>query len=191
MRDIDIRQRLRADERLHCGDPGTRIIEELGLCQGLARVDIAVVNGTIHGYEIKSEQDTLARLPGQVEIYNRVLDHVTLVTSPKHADDVFVDIPHWWGLWVVAPAPAGVHLQVVREATRNPEVNPFSLAQLLWRDEALEVLVGLGRAAGIRSKSRRQMWERLATELTLEELGQVVRDRIRGRSSWRAALRPD
>ena len=73
MRDIDIRRRLRADERLHPWDSNTRIVEELGLCQGVARVDLAVVNGTIHGYEIKSERDTLTRLSGQAEIYNHII----------------------------------------------------------------------------------------------------------------------
>ncbi len=61
MREIDIRLALRAKlEKLHPGESDTLLGQELGLCQGFARVDLAVVNGTVHGYEIKSEQDTLA-----------------------------------------------------------------------------------------------------------------------------------
>ena len=80
IKDIDIRQvllkKLSAEYRY---DPDTIIIEELGLCQGEARIDLALVNGFIHGYEIKSERDTLERLPSQIEIYCRTLDTVTIV----------------------------------------------------------------------------------------------------------------
>jgi len=58
MREIDIRRALLADVRQrHRDEPDTLIREELGVCQGIARVDLAVVNGSVHGYEIKSEQD--------------------------------------------------------------------------------------------------------------------------------------
>ena len=188
MRDIDIRRRLRADERLRLGESDTRIVEELGLCQGLARVDIAVVNGTIHGYEIKSEKDTLTRLPSQATIYNSVLDYITVVTAPTHADKICTIIPDWWGIWVVADGQAGIQLEALRESVQNPGVSAFALAQLLWRDEALRALVDRGLAEGLRSKSRREIWHRLASELTLEELGNTVRECIKNRGSdWRVA----
>jgi hypothetical protein len=191
MRDIDIRRRLRSDERLHPRDPDTRIVEELGLCQGVARVDLAVVNGTIHGYEIKSDRDTLARLPGQVAIYNRVLDYVTVVTACTHADNVRKVVPEWWGIWAVAGDQAEIQLESVRGPARNPAVSASALAQLLWRDEALQALADRGLAAGMRSKTRQQIWRRLASELTLEDLGQVVRERIKSRSAdWRSLEPP-
>ena len=37
----------------HAQDEKVRIIEELGVQHGTARVDIVVVNGIMHGYEIK------------------------------------------------------------------------------------------------------------------------------------------
>jgi hypothetical protein len=45
------------------------IVDELGLAHARSRVDIAVINGCLHGYEIKSAQDTLARLPAQIATY--------------------------------------------------------------------------------------------------------------------------
>jgi hypothetical protein len=191
MRDIDIRRRLRADERLHPRDPDTRIVEELGLCQGIARVDLAVVNGTIHGYEIKRERDTLARLPGQAEVYNRVLDYVTVVTAPTHADNIRKAVPEWWGIWTVQNDQGGIRLEPLRDSARNPDVSAFALAQLLWRDEALQALADRGLAAGMRSKTRQSIWRRLASELTLEYLGRVVRERIKSRNSnWRSLEPP-
>jgi hypothetical protein len=103
MRDIDIRRALRLEMlRLHGDESDTRIVEELGLCQGIARVDLAVVNGSVHGYEIKSEHDTLARLPSQTDVYNRALDFVTIVTAPAHAEKIGDIVPPWWGVWSVS-----------------------------------------------------------------------------------------
>ena len=163
MRDLDIRRRLRTDGRLHYQEPDTRIVEELGLCQGIARVDLAVVNGAIHGYEIKSERDTLYRLPTQAQIYGQVLDYVTIVTARAHAAKVRRVIPEWWGIWAAESDQGEIRLDAERDPLRNPEVNAFALAQLLWRDEALQALVDRGIAAGMRSKSRRDIWRCLAS----------------------------
>jgi hypothetical protein len=58
-----------------------RIIEELGVVHGKSRIDIAVINGLMHGYEIKSDKDTLQRLPEQMNMYNSVFNKVTLVVG--------------------------------------------------------------------------------------------------------------
>src|SRR5262249_9341390 len=68
MRDGEIRAALHA--RLiveHQGEPDTRFLDELSLC-GLVRVDVAVINGTLAGYELKSDLDTLRRLPAHVTV---------------------------------------------------------------------------------------------------------------------------
>jgi hypothetical protein len=49
------------------------MLDEFGLEHGEVRVDVAVINGELHGYEIKSERDTLERLPRQVKAYSAVL----------------------------------------------------------------------------------------------------------------------
>ncbi len=82
-------------------DSNTRIIEEFGSCQGNARVDVAVINGSIHGYEIKSEKDTLKRPPIQKEYYNRTLDFVTLVCEETHLEKAEQIIPNWWGIYKI------------------------------------------------------------------------------------------
>src|ERR1700761_2097597 len=85
MRDIDVRRALLTEmDRIHPDRSDTLVVEELGICQGVARVDLAVVNGTVHGYEIKSERDTLARLKAQADIYSKALEFVTIVAAPSH-----------------------------------------------------------------------------------------------------------
>src|SRR5262249_38903872 len=86
MRDGEIQAALHA--RLvgeHQGEPDTRFLDELSLC-GLVRVDVAVINGTLAGHELKSDRDTLRRLPAQVEVYSKVLDRATFVVGEGHHD---------------------------------------------------------------------------------------------------------
>jgi len=187
MRDIDIRRVLLSDmRRCHFSEPNTLVIEELGMCQGMARVDIAVVNGNFHGYEIKSEHDTLARLPGQTDIYNRALEYVTIVTAQAHAQKIKEIVPTWWGISIATENEHNVAVENLRKHSPNPQIEPFALAQFLWRDEALAELESRGLAGGIRSKSRDELWLRLATEVPLAELAQVVRTTLKNRGGgWR------
>jgi len=39
------------------------MLHELGILNGATRIDIAVITGQIEGYELKSERDTIQRLP--------------------------------------------------------------------------------------------------------------------------------
>lgn len=192
MRDIDIRCALREEmARMHNGEPDTLIVEELGLCQGVARVDLAVVNGTVHGYEIKSERDTLARLPSQTGVYNRTLEFVTVVAAKSHTASARLLIPQWWGIWEATKRSSKVELRIVRKARRNPRLDSYAIAQLLWRSEALQALSERGLSCGMLSKSRRQLWECLASSVTIAELGSIVREQLKRRGeSWRVLVRP-
>src|SRR5258708_2969717 len=102
MREQDIRSALHFDiRRLPCHDEETLVIDQLVLCEGDARIDIAVVNGTLSGYEIKSSADTLQRLPNQVAVYGRLFDQITLVSSESHIEKAQCIIPPWWGITAV------------------------------------------------------------------------------------------
>jgi hypothetical protein len=190
MRDIDIRRELlREMRRRHDGELDTLIMPELGLCQGMARVDLAVVNGTVHGYEIKSEQDTLARLPSQAEVYSRTLEFVTIIASASHSQKIRDLIPSWWGIWIAIEDENGMSLKPDRDAHPNPKIDPFSLAQLLWREEAFQVLNDRGLTGGMRSKPRSELWRKLASELTIEDLAKVVRGCLKRRgAAWRVPV---
>lgn len=187
-----IRSALKADLEALCeGDTNTKIIEELGITHGAARVDIAVVNGIIHGYELKSDLDTLNRLPGQIKVYNSVLDKVTLVVGKTHLVDSIKIIPDWWGITVAKfiDAEQGVAFFKIREPEQNPEQDSVAMAALLWRAEALNILEEIGQANGVRSKPRKDIYERLAKALTKQELGEAVREQLRVRANWRSDLR--
>jgi hypothetical protein len=171
----------------HKQEPQARIIEELGITHGAARVDIAVVNGSIHGYELKSDLDTLHRLPEQMRIYNSVLDQVTLVVGKNHLFEAINAVPEWWGITVakVIDSSGAISFCSIRKADENPEKNSVDIASLLWRDEALQILEEIGHSRGIRSKPRRVLYERLATLLDQPTLRAKVRERLSLRTNWR------
>jgi hypothetical protein len=168
----------------HGSDPSTRIVEEMGIWSGSARIDVAVINGELTGFELKSERDTLARLPLQVEIYNLVFDRLSLVTTERHAEKAKAVIPEWWGISLVGSHPENQCISELRRAERNPARDPLILAQMLWREEAIQLLEQYGLAAGFRSKSAPAIHSRLAEKLSLADLGSGVRAALKARRGW-------
>jgi len=185
--DPDVRVLLREYlEQLHKGTD-TRVLEELGLCQGDVRVDVAAVNDELSGYEIKSPSDTLVRFPNQCRIYSKVVDRAWLVAPEKTLAKA--EAPEWWGQIAVFDAGDRLGLRVVRDAQRNPKCDPLSIARLLWRDEALEVLRGAGRVRGVMTKSRKIVWKRLIESVALDDLRSAVRAALKRRPEMIALTR--
>lgn len=187
--DFQIRQWLHASQlRLHKAEPHTLVLDELALCQGAARVDVAVINGQLNGYEIKSDRDSLDRLPLQIEVYNQVLDTIVLVTGPRYAERVVERLPIWWGIVVAKSFGAQITFEIVREQKCNVECNAFAIAQLLWRDEVLDLLKARNLHKGVKSKPRKILWEAAAKELSTQELKDAVRAALKRRADWRSSI---
>lgn len=191
--DNNIRQALRVELDKECANnPKEKIIEELGLQHGSIRIDIAVVNGIMHGYEIKSDRDTLARLPEQIQTYNAIFDRVTLVVGSKHFISAFKMVPDWWGIKTARISDEGVvSFNSIRRPKNNPTQHAVSIARLLWKQEALSKLENLGKADGIRSKPREVVYQRLAESIELKILKKHVRSVLLSpRQNWRSDAQP-
>ena len=171
----------------HKGDAATVIFEELGIQNGFSRIDLAVVNGELHGFELKSDRDTLSRLPQQTETYGRVFDRLTLVVGERHVRRAIEMVPDWWGIRVARVESDRVHFRDLKVAITNPSLDPISVATLLWRDEALLLLEELGDATGMRSKCRAEIYSTLGESVDLNNLRDRVRQCLRQRPNWRSA----
>lgn len=170
-----------------CKDSTTLVIDELGLRHGAARIDIAVVNCDLHGYELKSDHDNLKRLPRQVGVYNSVLDRITLVVTEHHFTQAIQMIPSWWDVLLAETAPTGdIMFRIIRAGGMNPHISALAVAKLLWRDEALQLLKAHGAAEGLRSKPRQIIYGRLVELLDLHQIRTYVRDHLRARKDWRS-----
>lgn len=173
--------------QLHANDRKVRIVEEFGVEHGAARADIAVVNGILHGYEIKSDRDTLSRLPDQMDAYNSVFDRVTLIVGKQHLYEAINLVPDWWGISIAKiGADSTVVFNRIREARQNHVQRNISIARLLWRGEALRILEEAGEAGGLRSKPREAIYEKLSAVFDKRALEEKVREILFFREDWRS-----
>ncbi len=150
------------------------------------RADIAVIGRWMDGFEIKTERDTLRRLPRQALAYGRLFDRCTVVVAQRHRDQAAELLPDWWGITTVH-VNGSVEFSPVRPPRRNPGVNPETLVRLLWREEAMAALQHFGRAPDPRA-TRGSMWRELLHATTLTELRSVVRRAVVSRDPARARI---
>lgn len=166
---------------LAASSPGALTLFEVGLCQHQARADIVSLSQEcLHAIEVKSEADTLRRLPGQVRLYSQVADRCTLVVAEKHAEKAEALVPSWWGLWV----SWGPILEERRGARINPSPDPLATARLLWREEALDALRHMGRAKGLSRAGIHRLHRELVEAMPHAELRHFVRLTLLSRTGW-------
>jgi len=191
MNDSNIRTVLREElNKKYAKDKNTLVLDELGVGHGTARIDLVVVNSCLHGYEIKSDVDSLKRLPDQIRIFSSVVDRMTLVVGYKHAYNALKMIPEWWGVKIAEENKrnGNVILTNARFPHNNPEIDLKALVALLWRDEALNILEEMGAASGVRSKTRTEIYERLVQVSNPELLRARVRQQLKRRVGWRVGV---
>lgn len=189
MNDRDIRAVLKEELlRQYANDEDTLVLDEVGLRHGTARIDLVVVNDWLHGYEIKSDRDSLKRLPDQIRVYSSVMDRVTLVVGYRHAYDALRMVPEWWGVRLAEKKKrsGAIVLSDARSPCDNPGVDLNSVVALLWRDEALNILEEMGAAKGVRSKTRTDIYRRLVEVSKPEYLRAKIRQQLKSRGGWRA-----
>ena len=179
-RDPDIRSVLLRELNQRFPDPShDLILEEFG-CKG-ARIDVAVVNGSLHGFEIKSDSDSVARLEDQKSQYSRIFDFMTLICGYKLLPAVQNIIPKWWGVRVAEMHDGVVTINDIRKPRKNKTQDKAALARMLWKDEALRCLRRNG-CKGVNSRhSAEEVWNYAAEQLALKTLADEVRLAIKAR----------
>jgi hypothetical protein len=192
MLERDIRLALRASLALtHSRESSCAIIEELGLCDSEARIDIAVINGAMHAYEIKSNRDTLKRLPQQQDQYAKCFDTVTVVVGSKHAGIVASVIPDWWGIIETIDKNGTTLLESRREPGINGQVDSTALVKFLWKPELVAVLSsGDVSLQSISKLSRHELRELAVATIPHVTLARHVREQIKARGEWRSGPTP-
>lgn len=186
LKDNDIREVLLSDLCVrYSGDEETKIVNEMGVLHGQSRVDVAVINGILHGYEIKSESDNLLRLPSQIRDYNKVFDRMTIVVQRNYLEDVREIIPKWWGITLVTRYRGEINLREIRKGKLNTAVDPFALSHLLWKSEAVGILKEKGLQRGYLSKPRHDLYEKICDSIDLDEIKYLVNQRLKKRENWR------
>jgi len=174
-------------------DPETAIIPEFTLPHASARVDIAVINGVMHGYELKSDIDNLLRLTSQKDAYNLIFDKLTLVVGKNHIVEALSLIPDWWGVTIAKITQKGLEplLIPIREAHHNPNQDTLAIANILWKEEAISILEDLGESKSLRNMSKAYICHKLIESLNECDLKKYVKRSLINRnfnSRYQAAL---
>jgi hypothetical protein len=185
--DSDIRTALHVKKlHVHRDTPGTIVVDELGLSHARARIDVAVINGCVHGYEIKSASDTLERLPNQVALYAQCLEKLTIVCAPRHVAKVEALTPAWCGIVEASKGRRGaISFSTVRRTGLNAGIDPVQLAHLLWRDETIDLLSRLGVPSKSMKTSRKELYGILAELMTISQITIAIREFMALRPKWR------
>lgn len=169
----------------HGQEPDALIIREFAVGHGLGYADIAVINDTIHGYELKTASDNLGRLPIQIAYYNRVFGHCTLVCDRRHMEKARAMIPEWWGL-VSADERAGVFtFTEICIALANPIRVIEDETHLLWHDECVTLLDRFDKGHKLKWKARRVLYARLLETVPVTLLRAEITCVLRARTQWK------
>lgn len=171
-------------KRMSVNSHGPMIREEFRIERGGSRIDVAEIGAKLVGYEIKSDFDTFARFSNQIHAYNRVFDEIYLVCGQSHANQAIKIIPSWWGVIVAERDMGGeVLLSSMRAAGCNPNQDSFSLASLLWKDEALAVLTSEEKEIPKRASSH-VLWDYMAQSLPFEKIKIAVTESLLRRRDY-------
>ena len=184
LKDSDIRVTLIDELNRINAQHNYRIIEELAVCDGEARVDVAVANGKLCGYEIKSDADTLERLALQQKCYDKTFDMVSIVVGEKFKDKIEEFVPYYWGIYIVSEFSGRSKIRKKRTPKVNRNIEAAALLELLWKEEISALLKEAG-IKGISGKNRRVLRQIAIDNLSLKEIKDYTRETIKSRQNWR------
>lgn len=169
------------------------VLHEVGLEYGARRADLLeVAHDGLNGHEVKTERDTLFRLPEQVVAYSATCDRCTAWVDERHLEKTLRALPDWWGLQVLT-GYGPLRFEQIRPALLNPSPQACATLRLLWKEEVQGLARELGRFYQRSKWSRERLSRALAGEVPAAELRPLVRAAILMRSGWlseRSAPRP-
>lgn len=184
MKDFDIRLAMKGTTLSKFYHDDSIVVEELSLPSTGSRIDIAVVNGHLHGYEIKSACDTLKRLNNQIEGYSKVFDYLSIITEDKYINKILNLAPNWIGVSCSSMEDDKISISTIRKGERNNSKEGFYVAKLLRKEEIQLIM----NDHNITYKKSSRVWtlcEILAQELNIEDLSYAVRIKLKQRADWK------
>jgi hypothetical protein len=143
------------------------------------RADLALANGRLVGFEIKSEKDSLKRWTAQMQAYSNVFDEVWLCTHNKHLLNAIKITPQHIGIMVIDDFKS---IAVVRGSSKHPLNNVYDLTGLLWREEINQLLKNHNLKISTRA-TKNEVRLFISQSLTLNEVRPFVLQQLKYRKS--------
>ena len=171
--DREIRDKLLKD--LRADKNNIKIINELDLHRAV--IDIAVIDKKYFcGYEIKSDKDNLLRLPTQMQIYDWVLDKITIVIGESKLSEVNFIIPDFWGIMIARNEDGKINLIEKRKSKLNKYISKNWLSRKLWRSDIIDILRIKNLYKGRSNYYRDELLGILMENISLYELRRYIRN---------------
>jgi hypothetical protein len=186
MRDLDLRRALTATVTRKLGSTPHVLVPEVDIRWSVpARADALLVSDRICGFEIKSDVDSLARLPRQVLAYGQVVERAYLLVGEKYRERATAIVPEWWAIWAASWAGDDVRVRQVRAGRLNPDINPLAVTTFLSREQLTRTLNDLGekRLSSVPVDDLRGL---LVARLGARRTVAVARGHLLDREDWRA-----
>lgn len=177
--DPHVREVLHAHLKRGVAQQDAVVIDELVLTSVEGRVDVTVVNSHLHGYEIKSDVDTLTLLKGETKKYGNVMDFLTVVVTRRHLAGAQRIVPQFWGVCLYE---AGC-IEELRQPVQNDFRSVKHLAPLLWKDTALALLKQHDADKGLHTKAKHVLHKAVIAACTPDQVHAAVISQFR--NHWR------
>lgn len=171
--------------RLLKRDADALLVEEMEVCSGRARVDLAVIGDHLIGIELKGPKDDVTRLPRQVEAYSRCFDRVVLVVHETLLEKATPLVPDWWGLVVSMHEGGKFTHRFERRPKQNPNLDMDALLSLLWREEIDSLLTDLLGSVPKPRSTKKTLRAELISRIEPPALRFAGLRKLRERVDWR------
>lgn len=157
--------------------PDAVLISEMVVDNWARRADVVLANGKLSAFEIKSDLDSLARLPGQLETYRNFFERVIVVITPRFLKRTEEIVPEGIGIWVVEnDGHEGIK---EKRRARTFELSAEAAINLMTVTDLRRLLSANG-VTGLGRGSRREL-EVLVRNLTRKDLAAAARDSVKRR----------
>lgn len=162
------------------------LVEEMEVCLGRARVDLAVIADRLIGIEIKGPKDDVTRLPHQALVYSKCFDRMILLVDESLADKARPLIPTWWGIVVAMHGRGEFEYRFERRPRPNPEPDIEALLSLLWREEVDALTEDLLGTTTKPRATKRAIRTELCKRIDIDVLRHASLNKLRDRGDWRS-----
>jgi hypothetical protein len=162
------------------------VVEEMEVCSGRARIDLAVIGDRLIGIEIKGPQDSVLRLPDQAKAYSECFDYVVLLVHESLAAKARPLVPDWWGVIAVRQVEGRIRYCFERQPATNPGLNLERVLSLLWREEISTLLADLLGTTAKPKATKKSIRAELLAQVEPLVLHHASLRMLRERAGWRA-----
>lgn len=184
LRDVDMRQSLAGWLAATHDSDEARILHEVKIPRPSARIDLALVNGELTSYEIKSDVDSLSRLQSQIPACNRVFDKAYIVVTGRHIRVCLKKIPSWWGIIVACEHSGGVFVSEIRQSKLNTDWCIKSSLHILTKPELRRISLALCGPPIPSSLKHIDLVDRIATHCDPYFIRKSINEMLKDRSNY-------